>query len=392
MVISVVTSAMLDQQQLRNGTVLVNRSARRRSPDPAAPPTAGLPISPTRRARRGDLSVAPMCGVGRPAHSAASAAHSAGDEVKAQQVANQIALAQAVAEHRLKKIFTFHRNVASARSFTSEGSEWIGTHLPDFAALHINGAMSTAARDGLMTEFKAARRAVMSNARCLTEGIALGAGHPTPPFVPTVDMVAFLTPKRSKVDIVQAVGRAMRNAPGKTAGYILVPLYVDLTHGEREASASWSASPQSQPTQESLDAAVARAEFDEVWAVLQAMQEQDEVGERGASVPWWNQDTQPIQTNQHHNQEPNGSRSPPTLTLDKLRRAIATRCLDRLARPWDEMLQLFVAYQKQHRHPRVPKSAPAPWTELGEWVDHVRDVRCRSLLQNVEPVQIVSNI
>ncbi|MFM9963564.1 MAG: hypothetical protein ACKV2Q_20340, partial [Planctomycetaceae bacterium] len=74
-----------------------------------------------------------------------------GDEVKAQQVANQIALAQAVAEHQLKKIFTFHRNVASARSFTSEGSEGIGTHLPDFAALHVNGAMSTAARDGLMT-------------------------------------------------------------------------------------------------------------------------------------------------------------------------------------------------------------------------------------------------
>lgn len=89
--------------------------------------------------------------------------------------------------------------------------------------------MSTAARDGLMTEFKAARRAVMSNARCLTEGID----------VPTVDMVAFLTPKRSKVDIVQAVGRAMRNAPGKTTGYILVPLYVDLTQGEREALGSW---------------------------------------------------------------------------------------------------------------------------------------------------------
>ena len=109
--------------------------------------------------------------------------------------------------------------------------------------------MSTAARDGLMTEFKAARQAVMSNARCLTEGID----------VPTVDMVAFLTPKRSKVDIVQAVGRAMRNAPGKTTGDILVPLYVE------------------QATGESLDAAVARAEFDEVWAVLQALPEQDEV-------------------------------------------------------------------------------------------------------------------
>ena len=46
-----------------------------------------------------------------------------------------------------------------------------------------------------------------------------------------------------------------------------------------------------------------------------------------------------------------------TLTLDKLRRAIATRCLDRLARPWDEMLQWLLADKKQHRRPR-PISLP----------------------------------
>ncbi|HLQ46247.1 MAG TPA: hypothetical protein VK137_16005, partial [Planctomycetaceae bacterium] len=54
----------------------------------------------------------------------------------------------------------------------------------------------------------------------------------------------------------------------------------------------------------------------------------------------------------------------PTLTLDKLRRAIATRCLDRLARPWDEMVQLLVAYKKQHRRPRVRKDALATWTAI----------------------------
>ena len=51
----------------------------------------------------------------------------------------------------------------------------------------------------------------------------------------------------------------MRHAPGKTTGDILVPLYVDWAAGE------------------SLDAAVARAEFEKVWAELQAMQVQDEV-------------------------------------------------------------------------------------------------------------------
>ena len=36
---------------------------------------------------------------------------------------------------------------------------------------------------------------------------------------------------------------------------------------------------------------------------------------------------------------------------------------------------MLVAYKKQHRHPRVPKAAPDPWTELGLWVDHIRALK-----------------
>ena len=39
----------------------------------------------------------------------------------------------------------------------------------------------------------------MTNARCLTEGVDL----------PAIDCVVFTDPKRSKVDIVQAAGRAL---------------------------------------------------------------------------------------------------------------------------------------------------------------------------------------
>lgn len=76
--------------------------------------------------------------------------------------------------------------------------------------------MATARREREMRDFRAASRAVMSNARCLTEGMD----------VPAVDMVAFLSPRRSRMDIVQAAGRAMRRADGKTVGYVLVPLGV----------------------------------------------------------------------------------------------------------------------------------------------------------------------
>lgn len=57
---------------------------------------------------------------------------------------------------------------------------------------------------------------ILSNARCLSEGID----------VPALDAVLFMSPRNSHVDIVQAVGRAMRKAAGKEYGYIILPIAV----------------------------------------------------------------------------------------------------------------------------------------------------------------------
>jgi hypothetical protein len=56
----------------------------------------------------------------------------------------------------------------------------------------------------------------MTNARCLTEGVD----------VPAIDCVMFADPKQSRIDIVQATGRALRQYRGKECGYIVVPLIV----------------------------------------------------------------------------------------------------------------------------------------------------------------------
>ncbi|MYJ01186.1 MAG: hypothetical protein F4102_02555, partial [Chloroflexi bacterium] len=57
---------------------------------------------------------------------------------------------------------------------------------------------------------------ILSNARCLTEGID----------VPALDAVLFLQPRKSQIDVVQAVGRVMRLAEGKKYGYIILPVVV----------------------------------------------------------------------------------------------------------------------------------------------------------------------
>ena len=57
---------------------------------------------------------------------------------------------------------------------------------------------------------------ILTNARCLSEGVD----------VPTLDAVLFLNPRKSQVDVIQAVGRVMRRAEGKEFGYIILPVAV----------------------------------------------------------------------------------------------------------------------------------------------------------------------
>jgi predicted helicase len=67
-----------------------------------------------------------------------------GEEIKARQVANQIALKSAIEKYNVSKVFTFHSRVDAAKSFTSDGAAGISNHLQGFHCGHIEGAMPTA--------------------------------------------------------------------------------------------------------------------------------------------------------------------------------------------------------------------------------------------------------
>lgn len=267
-----------------------------------------------------------------------------GVEVKAAQVANQIALAKAFDEIGAKKAFTFHSSVASAQSFTGDGPAGIRTHLPDVATFHVNGAMSAGERAAIITEFRTAERAVMSNARCLTEGVD----------VPAVDLVAFLSPKESRVDIVQAAGRAMRKRAGKTVGYVLVPVLLN----DAEA--------------ETLNQALDRTNFDTLWAVLQAISEQDHVladviralrEERGRGLGFSD-----FRLREHVEV------LAPALGVELLQTAIHIRAIDALGSTWDERLGELLAFKERTGHSNVPQN----WNEnpiLARWVNTQRNLK-----------------
>ena len=144
-----------------------------------------------------------------------------GDEIGARWVSNLVALDQAVKKVGANKIITFHSRVALAQEFAENEPRGIAHYLDGYDVRHVNGKQSSSVRSDVMSGFSSAPQGLITNARCLTEGVD----------IPAIDMVAFIDPRQSKVDIVQAVGRAMRKPRGvttKTVGYVSVPLFAGV--------------------------------------------------------------------------------------------------------------------------------------------------------------------
>ena len=87
-------------------------------------------------------------------------------------------------------------------------------------AEHVDGSMNASEKEQklqwLKSEPPESTCRILSNVRCLSEGVD----------VPALDAVLFLTPRNSQVDVVQSVGRVMRNAPGKKRGYVILPVVI----------------------------------------------------------------------------------------------------------------------------------------------------------------------
>jgi predicted helicase len=124
------------------------------------------------------------------------------DLVRARWVANQIAIERAVEKTDAKRVITFHSRVSNAEEFSTDSARGIQQFLPKFSISHVNGEQKSSERKQRIRSFRDAPKALITNARCLTEGID----------VPAVDMVAFIDPRHSKIDIAQATGRCESRA------------------------------------------------------------------------------------------------------------------------------------------------------------------------------------
>jgi predicted helicase len=146
-----------------------------------------------------------------------------------------------------KQITEIFQDVVDTYSFNSDISTGAKVEIQ-----HVDGTMNTLERNRKLDWLKEDTNddnvcRILSNARCLTEGVD----------VPDLDSVIFFNPRNSVIDVIQAVGRVMRKANDKDYGYIILPITINKGNDiETELNNN--------------------QQYKVVWQVLQALRSHDE--------------------------------------------------------------------------------------------------------------------
>lgn len=164
------------------------------------------------------------------------------DKVSGEPMQRAIAFSRTIEDS--KRLSNQFENVVNEYLNSDEGYSVNVRHVDgSMNALEKNEALDWLASDDIPED--SAR--ILSNVRFLTEGID----------VPNLDAIIFLSPRKSQVDIVQAVGRIIRKFEGKEYGYIILPIVV----------------PAGETPETILDN---NKTYDVIWQVLNALRSVDE--------------------------------------------------------------------------------------------------------------------
>lgn len=140
----------------------------------------------------------------------------------------------------MRRALAFCKDIASSKLVRDEFSAVVEEYLASAASgdeepplgcevHHVDGTFNAKTRTRELEWLKAEHEdhscRILSNARCLSEGVD----------VPALDAIMFLHPRKSQIDVVQSVGRVMRRAPGKKMGYVILPVGIPAGVAPEEA-------------------------------------------------------------------------------------------------------------------------------------------------------------
>ncbi|MDE0696776.1 MAG: DEAD/DEAH box helicase family protein, partial [Boseongicola sp.] len=161
--------------------------------------------------------------------------------------------------HPMKRALAFCQSIAKSRIIEDEFSAVVGDYLNSelvedkrhlaCEVRHVDGGFNATEREEMLDWLKAEAEVcrILTNARVLSEGVD----------VPSLDAIMFMHPRKSQIDVVQAVGRVMRTAEGKKLGYVILPVAIP-------------------PNTKPEDALNENERYRVVWQILNALRAHDE--------------------------------------------------------------------------------------------------------------------
>jgi superfamily II DNA or RNA helicase len=265
-------------------------------------------------------------------------------------VVAQATLAKAVREYGLRRVLVFTHRVADAAEFSRTLASAVqrvpADQRPDgpVMARHVHGEQTISVRERILDHLRTPPEdgwTAVANARCLHEGTD----------VPEVDGVLFTLPKRSPVDVVQAVGRALRRSDSTAdTATVIVPIVI----------------PDSDELVGDLDA----GEFATLWHVVRALRAHDE--QFGAALD--------MRRSQLHYGDPDLPAKivldlPPG-TSDEVVRQLRLLTVRQTTSSFWEYHGALRAWCAAHGHPHVPsRHVTEDGLDLGRWCDTRRAAR-----------------
>ena len=269
--------------------------------------------------------------------------------VDARTLASHIAVAKAMREYDLRKFISFHSRVKGAAEFSKRLPEVIAwmpeCDRPDDKLIcqSVSGAMPAGQREAILSGIRNSppdTRFLISNARCLGEGID----------VPSLDGVVFIDPRRSQVEIIQALGRAIRKSPNKKIGTVVLPVFIDTSADAKKA--------------------VESSAFKPVWDVLLALRAHDDV--LGETLDRLRQDLGQFRNKQLN--IPGKIHIELPVSVDqRFSEAMRLKLVESTTASWDYAYGLFKRYIKDNGHPFVPaRHRTEENYRLGAWLAEQR--------------------
>jgi superfamily II DNA or RNA helicase len=267
----------------------------------------------------------------------------------ARSLAGHIGLLKAMRDYDLRRVISFHSRVKRARDFASaiqDVYDWMpADERPDPKPWSdfVSGAMPAGRRRDLVGKLRATdgnERGLLANARCLAEGVD----------VPALDGVAFIDPKRAEVDIVQAVGRAMRRSSDDKVGTIVIPVF--LASDEDPAVA--------------LDDSA----FEPVWDVVTALRAHDEL--LGTRLDELRQELGRLGKGRKLRLPSSIEVADAPTVGEAFIRAFTTRLVQETTASWEYWFGLVQRFVEENGHARVPQTCVLDGSPVGRWVDKQR--------------------